>query len=139
MVAVTATNATGTSPATSSTATSPVQSTATFLYDTFNGADGIALTAHTGEVGATWSANPKHLGTYSLDGAGGAFCGNVGSDQTGAVLFASGAPANGNQDITATFKKLSAISGDSVGFGRYASTATGTCYWCRYNSTAGAW
>lgn len=70
-----------------------------FLKDSFTGTAGTQLSAHTGEIGATWTPAGWATGsTMTLDGSGRALIGNITNYEC--TMFASGTPANGNCTIT---------------------------------------
>lgn len=103
---------------------------ATFLNDTFTDTDGTALTAHTGEVGATWtrqtgSDNP----TVAINSNK---VSSVGFSQS-ALYHASGTPANANYSVSAVFDD----PGSSAFYGPGARMVSGqsTGYFAVYFNT----
>lgn len=103
---------------------------ADFLLDTFTDADGTALTAHTGEIGASWSVIPSHSGfvirgnrAYSPTATGG--------------NYASGVPASQDYDVEAQMYCAS-VAGAAGVIGRVSTSAV-TFYHLRYFNTAAAW
>lgn len=76
-----------------------------FVKDTFTGASaGSNLTAHTGEIGATWTKHPNQASASLLIDASGRIYGNAAVDNT---YYASGVPASANYSVYADVIMLS--------------------------------
>lgn len=87
---------------------------ATFLNDTLTDTTNVALTAHTGETGATWTAASVNPGNWRFDTTGS----RLFSDDAGVVL-ASGTPAGADYDVVSTFHRYTNASGTGAIVGRY--------------------
>jgi hypothetical protein len=104
------------------------------VQDTFTGADGTLLTAHTGETGATWTkvtgvgflTNDMEIRSNRARGLG-----NYGRE------VASGVPATAEYDVQADIYVASVSDAAGV-VGRCASSGD-SCYLAQYDSTSGAW
>lgn len=95
---------------------------ATFVRDTFTGADGTALTAHTGETGATWTVHPSFANAPLT-----IWSNRCGVDQTADVVtacYASGLPAGANYTVRGHFYCATAGTNTSQAIlGRVTTTA----------------
>lgn len=78
-----------------------------FLNDTFTDTDGTILTAHTGEVGATWANHAGNVGQWSI-ASNRAYC------STGGVVYASGVPSSPDYIVEADVRNLSSGQGASI-------------------------
>lgn len=101
---------------------------AQFVYDSFTEAADVKLTSHTGEIGATWTNHPA---SAYIDGSREVRVDatndelfrytNIGSDNY--IYYASGAPANADQDVRATLVRRGAYN-NSDGIRVYARMST---------------
>lgn len=98
-----------------------------FVDDTMTGTNGTALTAHTGEVGATWSALSTWAGAASIQ-TNRAWFTSEGS------MIASGTPPTADYDVTINTVDLAAKSGLNVWVAGRASSAG--LYWINYETAA---
>jgi hypothetical protein len=113
---------------------------ATFVNDTFTGADGTNLTAHVGETGAMWTTQVGQTGTLALTSSSG----GVRTTVTGitALYVASGIPTTADYKVEADLKTR---SGWSQGTGARSlvacrmSSAAATGYYFGYDKGLGAW
>ena len=100
---------------------------ATFLNDTFTGANGTALTAHTGETGATWTIqstwSDANIQTNRVYGSV-------------AAVQASGVPASPDYDVLGTINIVSAANVTAGVAGRMAAAAD-TFYYAAIVRTSG--
>ena len=106
---------------------------ATFLNDTFTDTNGTAITAHTSEVGGTWSAQPGNSpATPSL------ITGNRLYSTSGAGIYRNSSPApSADYYVEAVFDFLTTVSGDNVGIMGRAQAAANTYYTVRWSATSG--
>lgn len=96
---------------------------ATFLNDTFTDTDGTLLSAHTGELGATWTIHPTQTTTIQV------VSNRVRSSSTSATVawyYASGTPATADYDVEVVVYVASSTAEFSLG-GRL-DTVAGTQY-----------
>lgn len=106
---------------------------AIFLNDTFTDTNGVAITAHTPELGGAWSAQfGNSPATPSL------ITSNRLYSTSGAAIYRNAAvPPSANYYVEGIFDFLSTVAGDNVGvFGR-ASAGANTYYTVRWSQTAG--
>lgn len=107
-----------------------------FVTDTFTDTGGTALSAHTGEAGATWAHQPGDgLGGTALITAAGT-CRGTGAD--GGFYYASGSPASADYDVEAVLHRYSTYQGVHQVGGRM-DTAAFTGYLFGYNDFADVW
>jgi hypothetical protein len=97
---------------------------ATFVNDTFSGATGGALSAHTGEVGATWTNHPSFSTADPVITAQN----RVRGPAAAALVYASGVPATADYDVQADVVARSAGSGSDCGVTGRTNTSTADCY-----------
>ena len=108
---------------------------ATFLNDTFTGAAGTELSAHTGESGATWAeASYANTGEAVLTDANRLRA----NTDNGDLYYASGVPASADYEVEADLYVLSLIDGQ-VGVHGRVSTAQQTYYRAVYKREDGQW
>lgn len=105
-----------------------------FVSDTFTDADGTLLSAHVGEIGATWTQNPASLRTSQI--AGNAV--RVSSSGAVSLYYASGLPATAEYDVQATFSVVVTTGNTFDGIVGRQSVADDTSYCALWNQTAGA-
>lgn len=93
---------------------------ATFLNDTFTGANGGLLSAHTPDSGGSWTQQTGYAtGVYTVQ-TNRIFAGPTGGN---AVYQASGSPATPDYEVTATIRIVSAANVDIGVIGRAAAAA----------------
>jgi hypothetical protein len=108
---------------------------ATFVNDTFTDSDGTDLSAHTGEVGATWAYNgTDNSGTYLI--TTNRAHASAGSSRT--AIYASGAPASAEYDVQATITIVAGTNHISGVAGRM-NISTSHYYIAAYHNTADQW
>ena len=116
------------------TATAPTDYTAipgdAFVRDSMTGSDGTDLTAHTGEIGATWAKVADRTGVIKLTSNR---C--KGDSGVGAVYYANGDSASAEYDVEADLYQIS--STDDAGIGGRVSTSSETGYFVAHIS--GGW
>jgi hypothetical protein len=105
-----------------------------FVLDTFPGVDGTLLTAHTGEIGATWTQHSASTGTLEI---------RTNQLRNTAALvgkyLASGTPPSPNYDVQADFVLITDDNASTMGLlGRYDAAAD-TGYMARYLATTDSW
>ena len=131
---VTGTNAVGNSSA-NSNATAAVAAPAAFVFDTFTGANGTLLSAHTGETGATWTRHPSYAGsTMSIQTN--RIKEDVGSN---GCYYASGTPVGADYTVSASLYCVDATSSNTFGVVGRLATAANTFYHGRYGGAANGW
>ena len=112
---------------------------ATFVNDTFSGeASNVALSAHTGETGATWTTHPSYTDDLQVSSSSS----NVAQAATGssAAYYTSGVPATNEYDVQADFAfPTSLTSAANLGISGRMSTSVDEHYHARYNHGAGDW
>jgi hypothetical protein len=92
-----------------------------FASDTFTGTDSTDLTAHTGEVGATWAKVTGVTGVFKLTSN------RVKGDSGGRSLYyASGTPASAEYDVEADLYQISGV--DEAGLCGRMETGAATYY-----------
>lgn len=107
---------------------------ATFLNDTFTDTNGVALTSHTGETGATWTKNTVYSSSTAAvqtNRVYPTFSGN-------SCWYASGTPASADYEVTATVNIVSAINVNAIVCGRM-STSADTMYMLQIQLSGGTW
>jgi len=87
-----------------------------FVNDTFTDPAGTLLTAHTGEIGATWASHPLDVGVYSIANN------RAYRSGTGRIIYASGSPAGAEYDIEADYYVVTDVEGMHL-LGRLDATA----------------
>jgi hypothetical protein len=109
---------------------------ATFVNDTFTGAINTALTAHTGETGATWTKHASSgAGTVILTDVNRARVGTTG----GTILYyASGTPAGADYSVAAPVFAASNTT-RAIGVTGRVDTAANTYYGAFYDGTNTRW
>jgi hypothetical protein len=115
----------------------PAAAGAVFVEDSFMGTASTALTAHRGEVGATWTKQASSIDGLVLSGAGGLL--NVGTGN-GTLTLASGTPESAQYDVSADFYVYSGIAGHQVGIWGRAAVAdplTGVAF--LYDASSATW
>jgi hypothetical protein len=113
-----------------------LQVVATFVNDTFTGAINTALTAHTGETGATWTKHASSgAGTVILTDVNRARVGTTG----GTILYyASGTPAGADYSVAAPVFAASNTT-RAIGVTGRVDTAANTYYGAFYDGTNTRW
>jgi hypothetical protein len=91
-----------------------------FVSDSFEGAAGTPLVAHTGERGASWTKQAGSIDGLQLAGDGGLL--NVGL-ANGTLTLASGAPRSSQYDVAADLRVRSLIAGHQHGIWARAQVA----------------
>lgn len=101
------------------------------VNDTMTGTAGTSLTSHTGEAGATWTAESSYPSSAAVLTA----AGRVRTNVTGAVssFYASGLPPTSDYHVKADLYAASLPSSDSASVIGRVSTAANTKYRCRYS------
>lgn len=108
---------------------------ATFVQDSFTDVAGTALTAHTGEVGATWTNHPNFTSGTSVIGTNDDYT----SSSASTFMLASGVGASPTYTVACTINFLTKITGQVAGiFCRCDPTQT-TMYEMEYSVTAAQW
>jgi hypothetical protein len=97
---------------------------ATFVSDTFSGATGGVLSAHTGEVGATWTNHPSFSTADPVITAQN----RVRGPAAFALFYASGVPATADYRVKADVVARSGGSGSDCGPAGRINTSTADCY-----------
>lgn len=93
----------------------------TFLNDTFTDTNGVAITAHTGETGATWTKNTAAIyATGSLLIQTNRIFLSAG---TNAGFYASGNPTSPDYDVAATIRVVSSATHEQGVCGRMSTSA----------------
>ena len=112
------------------TPTAPPVAGTPFVSDTMTGTDATLLTAHTGEVGATWTTHPSSTfstGTFALRG------GRVGANSsTSCMNLASGLPADVNYTVSADLYFVTVPTNQNVGISARVDPTANTQYTLRY-------
>lgn len=103
-----------------------------FVKDSFTDTAGTALSAHTGETGATWTAVPTFSAAAVITSAG-----RVRGNGTNALWEASGVPASADYDVEADVYVASLANQAGI-LGRCSTTAA-TYYLLYYDSGAAVW
>jgi hypothetical protein len=109
---------------------------ALFVNDTFTDTNGTLITAHTGELGATWL---KHLSANN--GAPPTIENNAvraAENNSEAWYYASGVATTPDYPMTTRYSVLAVSNGNSAGAGVRHSTSASTGYQFTYNSNFGA-
>lgn len=111
------------------------QSEAPFVLDTFTNADATLITAHTGEIGASWTVQngyaPATAPTIADNGLYG--------PAVPAAYYASGVPASANYYVECDVNFRSSVAGDTTGPAGRIVIGANTMYFARYNVAAGGW
>lgn len=106
-----------------------------FLFDTFTDTDGTLITAHTGEIGATWTVQngyaPATAPTIASNG--------LYAPVVPAAYYASGVPASANYCVESVLNFRSSVASDTTGPAGRITIGANTMYFCRYNVAAGGW
>jgi len=121
---VAAVNAIGTG-AYSATASATPAGSSTIVQDTFTGADGTSLGAHTGEVGATWT----HMGTSAFDTLSANALLLAALDET---AYTSGTPGTADYSVTLDYRPASTTAIAGPGLRMVSGAQTGYYLWA-YN------
>jgi hypothetical protein len=111
---------------------------ASFVTDTFTDADGTALTAHTGELGATWTF--KSL--FSTADTGITILGGrvAGRNTSYGLDLASGTPPGAEYDLTMVVAMMATNVDNGVGFAARADRTSDTVYVvCYQGGTTNGW
>lgn len=103
-----------------------------FCKDSFTDTAGTALSAHTGEVGATWTAVPTFSGAAVINPSGD--CRGNGAN---ALWYESGLPASADYDVEADVYVASIVNQAGI-LGRVSTTAA-TYYLLYYDAGAAVW
>jgi len=106
---------------------------AAFVVDSFTGTDGTALTAHTGETGATWTQHPALTnGTLKLTGNR-VYRGNGTANDC--LCYASGTPASAAYTVRGLWTKLTDGDMSLSVWGRLDTSAVTGYQLDQYNGT----
>jgi hypothetical protein len=105
-----------------------------FVTDTFTGTGGTALSAHTGETGATWTVHPSYADNGQISSANRAR--PVDGNLPTAAYYASGVPAGAEYDVRIDIFTVAQSLG-SVGPMARVATAANTFYLSRYIADTG--
>lgn len=109
---------------------------ATFVTDTFTDASGTAITAHVGELGATWAYNTANAASFVISDANRCRPNSTGNG----YAYASGTPASADYDVTAVVRKFSSVgTATNIGLVARSSTGAATFYYAQYNDGAAQW
>jgi hypothetical protein len=108
----------------------------TFVFDTFTDTDGTLLSAHTGELGATWVQHGVSTITIVISDANRARRTSGGASDV-ALYYASGLPATADYEVSTILRQLTAGAAAGV-VGRVVTGAT-TAYMARYDSAGPEW
>jgi hypothetical protein len=120
----------------SSNAVMATSAGATFVTDSFTGTAASNLTAHTGELGATWTtASGGGAGVPKLSTLGRVY--NTGASSS--VTSASGTPASADYSVEADLTVRTLLAGTSAGVALRVHSANLYGYGLRYAVTSGAW
>jgi hypothetical protein len=100
--------------------------TSTVVSDTFTGTSGTLLSAHTGEIGATWTKHPSYTGN--------AYISNVNTERGNAnsLYYASGIPNTADYDVQADFVGTVSLA-NRIGIAGRINTSTNTYYRLTYS------
>lgn len=101
---------------------------ADFATDSFTEASDVVLSAHTGELGATWTKHASYAQTVTVDAA----TDRIYADGT-VAYYASGTPPSPNYYVQNDVYAASIISTNAGPYGRI-DTATDSMYGCRMNN-----
>lgn len=110
----------------------PAAPSGVFVNDSFTGADGTNLTAHTGETGATWTAHTASGATIVLTSN------RAGDGGNNAIYYASGLPATADYDVESLIYFVTNTASAHFICGRMDTTAN-TFYGMRWNQGTTAW
>lgn len=106
-----------------------------FAADTFTDADNTLLSAHTGEIGATWTKHPQS-GGGDMKVSGNRLAGSVAADYS--FYTPSGTPAGADYDVQATLRTNGDTASVAAVMGRFDTTAL-TGYRAMYSGFSGTW
>lgn len=107
----------------------------TFVFDTFTGVDGTTLSAHTGEVGATWTKHPTSgADTMELESNKVRVSGSAAP----VLYYASGLPPTAEYAVEATVSEATDETG-TMGVAGRVDTVANTHYTARYESNLEQW
>lgn len=107
----------------------------TFVLDTFTGPDGTVLSAHVGEVGATWAKHPSYgADTMELESNKVRVSGSTAPT----LYYASGVPPSAEYAVQGTVSELTDENG-TMGVAGRISLAANTLYTARYESNLERW
>lgn len=109
------------------TPTAPPAGGAAFVTDTFTGTDGTAITAHTGETGATWTKHPSFTGTPELVSNRLRY-----ASSTSGLVLASGTPADINYTVEADVYFPAVPTTQNIGVSARVDPTVNTQYTVRY-------
>lgn len=104
-----------------------------FLNDTFTGTDSTAITAHLGELGATWQESTQFSSGDALLASN-----RLRSSSISSVWLASGVPDSANYSVNATLRYLTA-AGTSIGIVGRADNPAENCYIALYYRAGKKW
>jgi hypothetical protein len=108
------------------------------VNDTFTDTAGVALTSHTGETGATWTAHPNQTTqSYVITDANRV---RAGGSSTGVALaYASGTPVSADYTVECDLLVKSLLAGSSIGVFARLDTAAVNGYHLRYDVQNTRW
>jgi hypothetical protein len=109
---------------------------ATFVQDTFTDPNGTELSAHSGEIGASWVNHSSFtLETYAID-----LNRAITPTANIAMAYASGVPAGADYDVSATFRVMTAAynaTGQGIAARVDPTSGVNTMIFFRYVATNG--
>jgi hypothetical protein len=110
-----------------------------FVQDSFTGSDSTNLTAHTGEIGATWTKHPNQPGSardilITSNQARG-----DGNTSTISRYYASGTPPTADYAVEATLNAISATTNERAGIWARMNTSTDDGYELTYQRESTRW
>ena len=109
---------------------------ATFVNSTFTGTNGTLLTAHTGELGATWTRNPNSLESVAPFIQSNSL---QYGDGLGSHYYASGVPASADYTVSADIVTSTTVDATGVmGVGARLSTSVLTGYYATFFRSSNA-
>jgi hypothetical protein len=104
-----------------------------FLHDNYTDADGTLLSAHSPELGGTWSLQTGTSGSFTITGN------EAWGGTTDCHFINSAAPTNADYDVIADLHIVSAISNTGNGVLGRALTSANTAYMLFLYSFSGTW
>lgn len=107
-----------------------------FLYDSFTDAAGTAITAHTGETGASWTVQSGNSPATpdKIDGGGALY-----ANAANGIYQSAGSPPSADYYVEAVLTKLSTVTNDKVGVIGRADPAANSWYMARWNEAGSNW
>jgi hypothetical protein len=108
-----------------------------FVSDTFTGADGTALTSHTGETGATWTRHTSYAAFTVPNIQGNRLAPNDGGNNN-CVVYPSGSPGTADCQVQGDFW-FSGTKALGLSLVLRLDVAADTFYWFRHNPSTNNW